>query len=67
MIGFQKFSLIDDVNYSINNMQNEVSNYTHLDTHLDSNIILQQRIVFNKKKYVIKGKRKIKTQLDKKI
>jgi hypothetical protein len=59
MIGFQKFSLIDDVNYSINN--------THQDTQLNSNIILQQRIVFNKKKYVIKGKRKIKTQLDKKI
>jgi hypothetical protein len=60
MIGFQKFSLIDNVNYTNNiifDTQPNINNIILPRTH--------QRIVFNKKKYVINGKRKIKTQLKK--
>ena len=53
MIGFQKYSLIDNVNYKKSEVnKNKTTDFTYNDN-------LNQRIIKKNKKYVVKGQRTI--------
>jgi hypothetical protein len=52
MIGFQKYSILDNVHYS-----NIKLNSNKVNNNVDKNINLYQRIVNKKVKHIVKGKR----------